>query len=108
MKELKNVIKDSLKIMFLGIFMYLVSFWIIPLGYKVFVFLFGMWVVDLEGYLIFLSWFLQGIITVVGLKKVKDWKIIFYWLTGDLLYCCLIAVYHLPGNIWNWSERIFI
>ncbi|MBD5089969.1 MAG: hypothetical protein HDT30_14375 [Clostridiales bacterium] len=97
MKEIQDVIKHSLKIMLLGIFMYIVSFWIIPLGYKVFVFLFGIWVVDLEGCLIFISWISQGIIVAISMRKVRDWKIIFYWLMGDLLYCCLIAVYHPPG-----------
>lgn len=91
MNELKDVIKDSLKIMLLGIFMYVVSFWIIPFGCIIFL------VYNLDGFLIFISWISQGIIAVVGMKKVKDWKIIFYWLMGDLLYCCLIAVYHLPG-----------
>ena len=91
MNELKDVIKDSLKIMLLGIFMYVVSFWIIPFGCIIFL------VYNLDGFLIFISWISQGIIAVVGMKKVRDWKIIFYWLMGDLLYCCFIAVYHLPG-----------
>lgn len=79
-------IQDSLKIMLLGILMYIVSFLIIPFGCFL--------VYSLAGIFSLISDF---IIAVVGMKKVKDWKIIFYWLMGDLLYCCLIAVYHLAG-----------
>ena len=94
---MKVVIKDSLKIMFLGIIMYIVSFWVIPLCYLILEILFGEWVMDLEEYAIFLSWISQVVIAVIGTRKVRNWKIIFYWLMGDLLYCCCIAIYHLPG-----------
>lgn len=98
MKEIQDVIKDSLIIMFLGILMYIVSFLIIPFSGVIF----GIWIGD--GLAMISSLIAIIIITVVGLKKVRDWKIIFYWLMGDLLYCCLIAVYHLPG-LYGIGER---
>lgn len=98
MKEIQDVIIDSLKIMFLGILMYIVSFLIIPFSGVIF----GIWIGD--GLAMIFSLIAIIIITVVGLKKVRDWKIIFYWLMGDLLYCCLIAVYHLPG-LYGIGER---
>lgn len=105
MKELKDVMQNSLKIMFTGILMYIISFLIIPFGCVILV---GEWFWNLEGSLAVLfpifSIISEIIITVVSMKKVKDWKIIFYWLMGDLLYCCLIAVYHPPG-IYGIGER---
>lgn len=98
MKEIQDKIRDSLIIMFLGIHMYIFSFLIIPFSGVIF----GIWIGD--GLAMIFSLIAIIIITVVGLKKVRDWKIIFYWLMGDLLCCCLIAVYHLPG-LYGIGER---